>query len=220
MSAPGCSASPLLVYGDSLSWGIVPLTRQRLSFHQRWPGVLEAALAEAGAPHRVLEDCLNGRRTVFEDPYKAGRNGLDGLQQRIEAQSPLAGVLLMLGTNDWQSMHPHNAEHAAQGVAALVRAIRASPIEPGMPVPQVLVIVPPRPTEPQGPLAWKFSGAQDKAEGLLPAYQAVCRELMCPCFDAGRVVGVSRHDGVHLDAEAHAALGRALVEPVLALLGD
>ena len=27
---------------------------------------------------RVVEDCLNGRRTVLEDPFKAGRNGLEG----------------------------------------------------------------------------------------------------------------------------------------------
>jgi len=30
----------ILVYADSLSWGIVPTTRQRLSFDQRWPGAL------------------------------------------------------------------------------------------------------------------------------------------------------------------------------------
>ena len=81
---------------------------------------------------RVLEDCLNGRRTVWEDPFKPGRKGIDGLAQRIEAHSPLALVILMLGTNDFQSMHPHNAWHSAQGVAALVNAIRQAPIEPGM----------------------------------------------------------------------------------------
>jgi len=28
---------PILVYGDSLSWGIIPETRQRFAFDQRWP---------------------------------------------------------------------------------------------------------------------------------------------------------------------------------------
>ena len=27
----------ILVYGDSLSWGIIPSTRQRLDFTDRWP---------------------------------------------------------------------------------------------------------------------------------------------------------------------------------------
>src|SRR5688572_31406029 len=124
----------ILVYGDSLSWGIVPLTRRRLPFTARWPGVLEGELnAGSREPRaRVLEDCLNGRRTVFEDPYKPGRNGRAGIEQRIEVNSPLALVILMLGTNDFQSMHPHGAWHAAQGVATLVGAIRNAPIEPGI----------------------------------------------------------------------------------------
>ncbi len=103
----------VLVYADSLSWGIVPLTRNRLPFDRRWPGVMEIALGERGMKVRVIEDCLNGRRTVWDDPFKPGRNGLAGLAQRIEANSPLALVILMLGTNDLQSMHPHNAWHAA-----------------------------------------------------------------------------------------------------------
>jgi|GEM_PF-6715103 len=31
----------ILIYADSLSWGIIPNTRNRLAFDKRWPGVLE-----------------------------------------------------------------------------------------------------------------------------------------------------------------------------------
>ena len=41
----------ILVYGDSLSWGIVPGTRQRLAFDARWPGVMEGKLNAAGISH-------------------------------------------------------------------------------------------------------------------------------------------------------------------------
>ena len=127
----------VLVYGDSLTWGIIPNTRERLPFGSRWPHVLERELTAGGVAVRVIEDCLNGRRTVWDDPFKPGRNGLAGLAQQIEKRSPLALVILLLGTNDFQSMHPHNAWHAAQGVLTLVSAIRTAPIEPGMPVPPV-----------------------------------------------------------------------------------
>ena len=50
---------------------------------------MELALIAPGHEARVIEDCLNGRRTVGEDPYKPGRNGLIGVEQRIEANSPL-----------------------------------------------------------------------------------------------------------------------------------
>ena len=114
----------VLVYADSLTWGIVPDTRQRWPFAARWPGVMEHALVTARHDLRVIEDCLNGRRTVWDDPFKPGRNGRVGLEQRIEANSPLALVILMLGTNDFQSMHQFTASHSAQGTASLVQAIR------------------------------------------------------------------------------------------------
>ena len=126
----------ILVYADSLSWGIIPTTRKRLEFDQRWPGVMEIGLNATGKSVRVIEDCLNGRRTVWDDPFNPGRNGLNGLEQRIEIHSPLSLVVLMLGTNDFQSMHQLNTWHSSQGIAVLVNAIRRAPIEPGMPIPR------------------------------------------------------------------------------------
>lgn len=208
----------VLVYADSLSWGIVPGTRQRLPFDRRWPGVLEAALIAGGHDVRLIEDCLNGRRTVWDDPFKPGRNGLIGLQQRIEACSPLSLVILMLGTNDFQSMHPHNAWHSAQGIAALVGAIRTAPIEPGMPVPPVLIVVPPLIVEPRGPLAPKFEGAAAKCAGLGDAFRRVAADLGVALFDSNDVTTASRVDGIHLDADQHAVLGHSLAPFVAELL--
>jgi len=204
----------ILVYSDSLSWGIVPNTRKRLSFAERWPGVMEDHLIRAGRSVRVIEDCLNGRRTVWEDPFKPGRNGLVGLQQRIEVSSPLALVVLMLGTNDFQSTHSYNAWHSAQGVATLVRAIRTAPIEPGMPVPEVLIVAPPPARTPKGAIAPKFEDADVKSKGLAEALADVAAELGCPFFDAGRVVKVSAIDGVHLDADQHLVLAHVLAKEV------
>src|SRR5579871_6595909 len=104
-----------------MTWGIIPDTRKRFSFDERWPGVLENQLRDAGQNVRIIEDCLNGRRTVWEDPFKPGRNGRQGLAQRIEIHSPLALVIVMLGTNDFQSVHELTAAHSAQGIATLVR---------------------------------------------------------------------------------------------------
>lgn len=208
----------ILVYADSLSWGIIPGTRKRLAFDQRWPGVMENALAASGIKVRVIEDCLNGRRTVWDDPFKPGRNGLQGLAQRIEMHSPLSLVIVLLGTNDFQSMHQNNAWLSAQGIAALVAAIRSAPIEPGMPVPPVLVVAPPPMGTPQGTIAPKFDGGAARSAGLAPAFEQMCRETGCHFFDAGSVVAASKVDGVHLDTEPHATLGTALSGVVASLL--
>ena len=209
----------ILIYGDSLTWGIVPNSRNRLPFDERWPGVLENKLNEGRRRVRLTEDCLNGRRSVWEDPFKPGRNGLECLAQRIEIHSPLALVILMLGTNDFQFSHPYNnAWSAAQGVAALVNEIRKAPIEPGMPVPPVLVVCPPPISAPKGALAAKFSGAELRCAGLADAYRAVTSDLGCHFFDAASVTSSSRVDGIHLDADQHLALGRALAGVVAPIL--
>jgi lysophospholipase L1-like esterase len=210
----------ILVYSDSLSWGIIPTTRRRLPFDQRWPGVMEIALCAAGRKVRVIEDCLNGRRTVWDDPFKPGRNGLVGLAQRIEIHSPLALVVLMLGTNDFQSMHEHNAWHSSQGIRALIAAIRTAPIEPGMPVPRILVVAPPAIQTPKGPMAPKFEGGEKKCQGLAAAYREICKEAGCHFFDAGSIITSSQIDGVHLDAEQHRVLGAELSGIVRSLLAD
>ncbi len=208
----------LLVYGDSLTWGIIPGTRRRLAAERRWPLVLERELRQQGRDVRIVEDCLNGRRTVWEDPFKAGRNGLTGLEQRIEVNSPLALVVLMLGTNDFQSVHRNEAWQSSQGVAALVRAVRRAPIEPGMPAPRILVVAPPPIRTPGGEMAEKFAGGDERSAGVADAFRRVSAELECAFFDAGAVVHVSAVDGVHLDADQHDVLGRALVPAVASLM--
>jgi lysophospholipase L1-like esterase len=208
----------ILVYSDSLSWGIIPSTRKRLNFEDRWPGVLENCLNKKPPQIRVIENCLNGRRTVWDDPYKPGRNGLDGIEQVIEMHSPLELVILMLGTNDFQSMHNHNAWHAAQGVRALITSIRQAPIEPDMPKPPVLLVTPPPIETPKGPIAPKFNNGEKKCLGLSEQYEIVATELQCDFFDCAKVTPSSKVDGIHLDKEQHHLLGNALAQKVTTMI--
>jgi lysophospholipase L1-like esterase len=210
----------ILVYADSLSWGIVPGTRRRLPFDARWPGVMENTLRSRGIAARVFENCLNGRKTVWDDPFKPGRNGIEGLEQVIEMHSPLALVILMLGTNDFQSIHAHTAWHSAQGIGALIDSIRRAPVEPGMPIPPVLIVVPPAIGVPDGPVMPKFIGSEARCAGLADACRDVARSHGCMLFDAGTVTATSRLDGIHLDADQHVVLGEAIADIVHAALGE
>ncbi|MBQ0755831.1 MAG: SGNH/GDSL hydrolase family protein [Amphritea sp.] len=205
----------VLVYADSLSWGIIPDSRNRFEFHQRWPGKLEQLLSKESESIRVIEDCLNGRRTVLDDPFKPGRNGLKGLQQRVEINSPLALVIIMLGNNDFQSSHNFKAAEAAQGVAALIPVIRKAPIEPGMPMPEILLISPPPITCPKGTIASKFKGAELKWPGFNKELERIANENQCYFFDAGTVINASMVDGIHLDQEQHQQLAISLKQQVI-----
>lgn len=204
----------ILVYGDSLSWGIIPGTRQRLAFEQRWPGAMELALRAAGHDVRIIEDCLNGRRTVWDDPFKPGRNGLQGLAQHIEIHSPLSLVMIVLGTNDFQCMHDNSPFLSSQGLASLIHAVRQAPVEPGMTIPPIMIVAPPAILEPKGTIAAKFQGAAAKSKGLAQAYEALAKLMDCLFFDANAVTPASKVDGIHLDADQHARLASALADVV------
>ena len=205
----------ILVYADSLTWGIIPDTRNRLTFKKRWPGVLETQLLKHGQHVRVIENCLNGRRTVWDDPFKDGRNGATGLAQVIEMHSPLKLVILMLGTNDFQNTHDNNAWMSAQGVTRLINTIRTAPVEPGMPVPEILVVAPPPIIKPMGSIAEKFKDAESRCIGLASELEKIAVQTATHFFDASEVTTASRIDGIHLDADQHKVLGEALARNVI-----
>ncbi len=205
----------ILVYGDSLTWGIIPGTRKRLSFEKRWPGILENSLHSKNHNVRVIENCLNGRRTVWDDPFKAGRDGSQSLAEVIEMNSPLQLVILMLGQNDFQCTHDHNALLSAQGVNKLISIIQQAPIEPGMPAPKILVIAPPQIIKPMGIMATKFEGAAARCLGLSAALEAIAQENSTDFFDSNSVTTTSLVDGVHLDENQHQVLGEAIANKVI-----
>jgi len=204
----------ILVYSDSLTWGIIPNTRQRLPFHKRWPGILQHSLSEKGNKVRVIENCLNGRRTVWTDPFKEGRDGSIGLAQVIEMHSPLQLVIIMLGTNDFQCTHDNNAWLSAQGVAKLITIIRQAPIEPGMPIPEIMIIAPPKIKMPKGPIANKFSGAEKRDIGLASELGRIAEQNSVYFVDSSTVTEASAIDGIHLDEDQHLVLGKAIAEAV------
>ena len=66
----------ILCFGDSNTWGCVPLEgpvpARRFPPATRWPGVLRR---ELGDGYWVVEEGLNGRTTVWDDPLEPHRNG-------------------------------------------------------------------------------------------------------------------------------------------------
>lgn len=202
----------ILIYSDSLTWGIIPDTRQRLDFNKRWPGVFENTLINQGKNIRVIENCLNGRRTVWSDPFKEGRDGSQGLAQVIEMHSPLRLVILMLGSNDFQCTHDNNAWLSAQGTAKLIQLIRQAPIEPNMPMPDIMVIAPPPIVQPKGAIAHKFSGAEHRSVGLANELKVVAELHNTHFLNAGDFVKASLVDGIHLDEDQHKVLGESIAQ--------
>jgi lysophospholipase L1-like esterase len=87
-----------------------------------------------------------------------------------------------------------------------------------MPVPPILVVAPPQLDDPRGAIGPKFAGGDIASRGLADAIRQVSEDAGCAFFDANSVTASSRVDGVHLDADQHDVLGRALAPIVTGLL--
>ena len=74
----------ILCYGDSNTWGYDPVTGERLGREERWPGVLAR---ELGDGYAVIEEGLNGRTTVWDDPIDPYRNGREYLASPAESRT-------------------------------------------------------------------------------------------------------------------------------------
>lgn len=206
----------ILCFGDSNTWGYDPTTEDRFDENTRWTGVLQAAL---GADFAVIEEGLNGRTTVWNDPIEGYKNGHDYLVPCLETHRPLDLVVLMLGTNDLKRRFSLSAYDISQGVAVLLRAISYSKAgREGQP-PRVLLLAPP-PVARLSNFGEMFEGAEAKSLLLGKHYRTVAAEYNVAFLDTAAVIRSSDSDGIHFEAAEHAKLGRAVAHEVLGLIGD
>jgi lysophospholipase L1-like esterase len=209
---------PVIVcYGDSNTYGYDVATGGRFAPEVRWPGVLAALL---GPGVSVIEEGLNGRTTIWDDPFLDGRNGRTYLLPCLRSHAPVDVLVLMLGTNDTKTILGRSAPEIASGVGALVDLALGSGTGPGGGAPRILLVSPPR----IGGLTalsevWGFGEAGAKSERLGALYRTVADHAGISFLDTGPSVEVDPVDGVHLTPAGHAALGRVVSEAVRQLLG-
>ena len=117
----------ILCYSDSNTWDYEPATGNRFSEDVRWPGTLAR---ELGGGFRVIEEALNGRTTVREDPVEEYKNGKDYLRPCLESHGPLDLVIIALGVNDLKARFFASASDAADGAGVLVSIVQRSGVGP------------------------------------------------------------------------------------------
>ena len=206
----------VVCFGDSNTHGMDPVTMGRHPREVRWPGVLAAELAGLAD---VVEEGLNGRTTIWDDPYLDGRNGRSYLSPCLRSHSPVDVLVLMLGTNDLKSIFGRSAHEIAAGAGALVELALASGTGPGGGAPRVLLVAPPRLEQvTERSEVWGFGAAREVSARLPALYRVVADTKGVAFLDAAALVGGDPADGVHLGAGDHAVLGRAMARAVRELL--
>jgi lysophospholipase L1-like esterase len=205
----------VLCYGDSNTWGFDPATSERFSFDDRWTGVLRR---ELGASFHVIEEGLNGRTTVWDDPIEEHKNGKRYLAPCLTSHKPLDLVTIMLGTNDLKMRFSLPASDIARGAAVLVDMVQRSDAGRDGGAPQVLLMAPP-PLARLSEFAEMFEGGDAKSRRFGEYYRQQAEELGCAFLDAGTVISTSDLDGVHFELSEHRKLGQAVAASVQQLLG-
>ena len=202
----------VLCYGDLNTWGYdagrtTNAVRARFARHERWPGVLQQAL---GSEYDVIEEGLNGRTTVWDDPIEGHKSGKTYLIPCLDSHAPLDLVVMMLGSNDLKKRFSLSAYDIAAGMSTLVSMIQTSGTGPSGQAPRILVLAPPPIGNLKPEFREMFEGAEDKAPKLAAHYRAVAEMCHCDFLDTTTFLVPDPADGLHLDASAHRTLGECV----------
>ena len=206
----------IVAYGDSNTWGYDPASGARFPPHVRWTGVMAQAL---GDDYRVIEEGLNGRTSVYEDPIEPGRNGATYLPPCLLSHAPLDLVIVALGCNDLKKRFDVPPTDIAAGIERLVGLALAAPVGPNGGPPRVLLVAPP-PLAALTAFAEMFEGGTEKSRVLAARFCEVAERLKIGFVDAGPLIACSPLDGIHFEAGSHAILGAATAEAARMVLAQ
>ncbi|MBO6894061.1 MAG: SGNH/GDSL hydrolase family protein [Roseibium sp.] len=210
----------VVCFGDSLTWGFNPIDKSRYGHSVRWTRLLQKELGER---FHVVEEGVNGRTTVFEDPVRGDKNGLEHLATVRKTHMPIDVLIIMLGTNDLQDRFSMSADAIGKAMGRLVfSAIQPTDDVEGR-APRVLLMAPP----PLGDFTGKeFEGVYSNAHGgaqsrlLAGVYSQLAQDYGVAFFDAGTVISTSEIDAIHFEAAPQADLAKAVADKVRKLLTD
>jgi lysophospholipase L1-like esterase len=216
----------ILCYGDSNTHGTIPIdfdflktsfisSKYRLPREKRWTGILQR---ELGSDYYVIEEGLNGRTTVWDDPIEGVyKNGLKYLVPCLESHAPVDLVLLMLGTNDLKIRFSASAFDIALGTGVLVNTIQQSGFGPEGKSPKVLLMCPP-PLGKMSYLSEPFTDGVKKSKELSKNYEKIAGLYGCDFLDVGKLIKPSNIDGAHYEEKDVKKLGMTLVKIIKQIL--
>ena len=218
----------ILCYGDSNTHGtkgidfdlmdtdFIP-SHYRYPREKRWTGVLQS---ELGNGFIVIEEGLNGRTTVFNDPIEGlYKNGHAYLTPCLESHAPIDLVILMLGTNDLKTKFSVSAFDIAMGLGVLVDTINKSGTGVDGNKPETLILCPP----PLGKLTFLEGLFGDegikKSQELSKYYKKIANLHGCHFMDTAGIIKTSDVDGVHYEPEELVKLGKEVAKIAARILG-
>jgi lysophospholipase L1-like esterase len=200
----------ILIYGDSLTFARIPGKFVRFDEHTRWPCVLQLQL---GNRYEIIEEGLRARMLKGENPFINDRDGYKQFGPILASHLPLDLLIIFLGTNDACGRAHKSPTKIAHDLESYFPLLKNWCDQQHMPLPEVLIVAPPFVNESalEGPI---YVGAEHTTRELPELYESVALEKSVLFFDSSKVASSSLVDGVHLDADAHLSLGKAMADHI------
>ncbi len=200
----------ILCFGDSNTYGYIPDGRGRFDENIRWTGRLQEGL---GKEHKVIEEGLCGRTTVFQDELREGRRGLDLIGTLVESHNPIDVLVVMLGTNDCKTRYGASAGTIASGVEKVIaRALEKSSGDM-----KVLLVSPIHFGKGVGEEGFDTEfdkKSESVARQLAGEYEKVAKKHGYFFLNAAKFAQPSPVDREHLDESGHEKLAEAMLEEI------
>ncbi len=216
------SKKRILCYGDSNTFGFIPLTGRKYTKKERWTGILQELL---GPDYKIIEEGLCGRTTVLDDPFDSNRNGRKMIVPSIQAHYPLDLIIIMLGSNDMKKVFNMGACDIARGAGILVKmVIDWTKEKSDTSTPARILLV--SPTHISKAIVtssfgeeFEYLESHEKSLQLASRFQMVAEELGVGFMDAALAAKPSEEDGLHLSNEGHKNLANVFAKRVKEIVG-
>ncbi len=207
----------ILVFGDSNSWGYIPGNGERYSEDARWPSIMGKLL---GDRYVVIEDCVSGRTTAFDDPLREYRNGSKQIIHSLMAHYPLDLIMIILGTNDLKRVFNANPEISAKGLAYLTEKTEGW-LSVKKTKPKLLIC---SPIEIGENISNSVNGRIFSDNALMYSrelknhYFKFAQKMGYGFFNCSIFAKASETDAIHMDEKQHKNLAMAALKKVLEIL--
>lgn len=211
------SKKSILLYGDSLFWGVDATVMGRHAYENRVDGVLRSRL---GDDYEILCEGLRGRCMFGENGWFPERNGLEQFGPIFASHLPLDMVVIMLGTNDLNTKTQHTPAAIADNLSDYHKKMRFWTDFMKYDMPKVLIVAPPHINENELSDNFKpiFQGSAAYIDELATKLELKSHELDWSFLDTRNRIISEGNDGIHLSADESKKLGLILYDHIQTMI--
>lgn len=195
----------IICYGDSNTYGYIPLTHARYDKNSRWSGILSNLLTDN---FEVIEEGCNNRTGFYNSTDGAKQTGLVYIDTCLKEHKPADIFIFALGTNDLQKFYSFNHKDIKNGLSTYLKKIKEKSENT-----KILLISPVKLNNDilKGYFNFQFDENSIKKSILIQdIYKDFAAENNIDYIDINKITSPSEIDGLHYSKESHSIIANHL----------